>query len=164
MISDYTDEEDIGILVVDIDGNDYWIWKEINVIKPRIVVCEYNALFGKEKSLTIPYDPSFVNPDFAHYGVSLRALVDLADEKGYYFVGCNSAGNDAFFVRKDVFKAPLTKTTAEKAFVKPKFRGAYKNRKNEWEPSKPLYDLSAGKVIKPKEAKQASKKSTKRKS
>ena len=39
----------IGILSIDIDGNDYWVWKEINVIDPLIVIVEYNSTFGFEK-------------------------------------------------------------------------------------------------------------------
>jgi hypothetical protein len=35
------------------------------------------------------------------YGTSLLSLCDLAEEKGYYFIGCNSAGNNAYFLRKD---------------------------------------------------------------
>ena len=48
-------EVDIGILSIDIDGNDYWIWNEIEVIKPDIVIIEYNARLGSKLSLTIPY-------------------------------------------------------------------------------------------------------------
>lgn len=70
-----------------------------------IVVTEYNALFGKKRAVTIPYDPSF-NRYRAHYsglywGASLKAFCNLAEKKGYTFVGCNSAGNNAFFVRKE---------------------------------------------------------------
>jgi hypothetical protein len=37
---------EIGVLSVDIDGNDYWVWQAIEVVKPVIVVCEYNPVFG----------------------------------------------------------------------------------------------------------------------
>jgi len=96
----------IGLLSIDVDGNDYWIWKEINVVNPVIVVVEYNSVFGLNP-WTIPYQQDFVrsqdctDPRFIFYGSSLTALCDLADEKGYYFIGCNSAGNNAYFVRKD---------------------------------------------------------------
>ena len=35
---------DIGLLSIDVDGNDYWIWDAISVVSPRIVVCEYNSI------------------------------------------------------------------------------------------------------------------------
>ncbi len=97
---------DIGLLCIDIDGNDYWIWDAITVIQPRIVVCEYNSVFGKDFAITIPYDPNF-NRTKAHYsnlysGCSLKALCILAEKKGYKFVGSDSSGKNAFFVREDV--------------------------------------------------------------
>ena len=66
IISSFTDEEDIGLMSIDIDGNDYWVWDAIKVVKPRIVICEYNNLFGSDNELTIPYDPLFVRSE-AHY-------------------------------------------------------------------------------------------------
>ncbi|MCJ8151395.1 hypothetical protein [Shinella sedimenti] len=100
---------DIDIFSLDIDGMDYWVWKEISIISPRIVVCEYNALFGPDAAVTVPYDPSFDRRE-RHYtwtyaGASLGALKSLAAEKGYTLVTCNSGGNNAFFVRDDLLAA-----------------------------------------------------------
>lgn len=94
-----------GLLSIDIDGNDYWVWKALGIVKPVIVVVEYNSVFGNKFAVTIPYKKDFVRTR-AHYsnlywGASLPALVNLARKKGYVFVGTNSAGNNAFFVRKD---------------------------------------------------------------
>lgn len=95
---------EIGILSIDIDGNDYWIWKEINVVNPAIVITEYNFRFGIEKAVTIPYDENFTRSNAHHsmiyYGASLKALYLLAQKKGYAFVGCNTAGNNAFLSAK----------------------------------------------------------------
>ena len=96
---------DIGLLSIDLDGNDYWIWKQIDVVSPRIVICEYNSVFGADHSITVPYQADF-NRTAAHYsnlyfGASIQALCGLAEEKNYIFIGCTSAGNDAFFVRRD---------------------------------------------------------------
>jgi len=54
---------DIGLLSIDIDGNDYWVWESIDIIKPRIVVCEYNSVFGGQQAVTVPYDAIFVRTD-----------------------------------------------------------------------------------------------------
>jgi hypothetical protein len=106
LIGDHGITGDIALLSVDVDGNDYWIWKAITAISPRIVVAEYNALFGPEHKVTVPYDPAFVrgkaHASNLYYGASLAALTALAEAKGYGLVGCNSAGNNAFFVRRDV--------------------------------------------------------------
>jgi hypothetical protein len=96
---------DMGILSIDIDGNDYWVWKALSVIKPTIVICEYNSLFGSQLSISTPYTPDFHRTQ-AHYsnlyaGASLRALCELAEEKGYLFAGSESSGTNAFFVRRE---------------------------------------------------------------
>ncbi len=116
---------DIGLLHIDIDGNDYWVWKEISVVDPAIVIMEYNAVFGIERAITIPYRPDFVR-DQGHYsclyaGASLLSLCDLASKKGYSFVGCNSNGNNAYFVRNDKVGRLNTLTPSE-GYVESKFR------------------------------------------
>ena len=100
---------DIGLLSVDIDGNDYWVWQAIDVVSPAIVVCEYNAVFGDRCQLSVPYQEDFQRTR-AHYsnlyfGASLPAFVKLGEEKGYTFVGTTTAGCNALFVRDDF--APL---------------------------------------------------------
>ncbi|RBP36670.1 hypothetical protein DES53_116109 [Roseimicrobium gellanilyticum] len=118
---------DLGILSVDVDGMDYWIWKAIDSVNPWIVVSEYNSVFGPDAAVTIPPDASFMRSK-AHfsnvfYGASLAALEHLGREKGYVLVGCNSAGNNAFFLRRDIAGAFPIRTSAE-AFVEAKFREA----------------------------------------
>ena len=117
---------EIGLLSVDIDGNDYWVWQAIDCINPAIVVSEYNFRFGATKAVTVPYDAGFVRTK-AHYsniyyGASLKALGLLATKKGYNFVGCNSAGNNAFFVRKDLKPDSLKELTPEEGYVAAQFR------------------------------------------
>ena len=97
----------IGILSIDIDGNDYWIWKEISVIDPMIVIIEYNSTFGQNHKISIPYDKNF-DRSKAHYsnlywGASIEALKFLASKKGYKFLTTNSAGNNAYFIKENIF-------------------------------------------------------------
>ena len=117
---------EIGLLSVDIDGNDYWVWQAIDSVNPAIVVSEYNFRFGAIKAVTVPYDAGFVRTK-AHYsniyyGASLKALCLLANRKGYTFVGCNSAGNNAFFVRNDLKPDSLKELTSEEGYVAAQFR------------------------------------------
>lgn len=119
LIGGFTDCRDIGLLSVDIDGNDYWVWEAIDVISPRIVVCEYNSAFGPNEKVSVPYAPDFVRGT-AHYshlywGASLAALCHLAEKKGYDFIGTQAAGVNCYFVRKDL-SAPFTKYKAEENF------------------------------------------------
>jgi hypothetical protein len=99
-------EEDLGLLSVDIDGNDYWVLEAIEGFRPRILICEFNPTYGYEKKVTIPYGASFYRTN-AHYsnlyfGASLQAIKSLAERKGYCFIGTNLNANDAFFVRADL--------------------------------------------------------------
>ncbi len=116
---------EIGLLHIDIDGNDYWIWNAIESTDPVVVSVEYNSLFGCERSITIPYKPDFERLEAHHSGLyagcSLLALCDLADAKGYAFVGSNSAGNNAYFVRKNRLGV-LRQLTPREGYVKSKFR------------------------------------------
>ncbi len=99
-------EGDVGLLSVDVDGNDYWLLEAIEVISPRILVVEYNSLFGATAAISVPYRGDFdrhrAHWSGLYYGASLSALVHLASGRGYQLVGCNRAGTNAFFVRADV--------------------------------------------------------------
>ncbi len=119
-------DKEVGILHIDLDGNDYWIWKEINVISPIVVILEYNSVFGIEEAITVPYDKDFLREN-AHYsnlyfGASLRALHQLSGEKGYSFIGCNSAGNNAYFVRTDYINDVICEIPLEAGYVISLFR------------------------------------------
>ncbi len=116
---------EIGLLHIDIDGNDYWIWKALTIVEPIIMIVEYNSLFGSDLPITIPYKEDFNRTD-AHYsnlyaGASIVSLCDLAKEKGYAFIGSNSAGNNAYFVKKNYLKN-LTPLSAEDGYIESKFR------------------------------------------
>lgn len=117
---------EIGLLSIDIDGNDYWVWEAISAISPGIVVVEYNSRFGPDKAVTIPYDPRFVRTT-AHYsniyyGASLPALCLLAKRKGYSFVGCNRNGSNAFFVKNELRPTDLRELSVTEGFVAAKIR------------------------------------------
>lgn len=93
---------DIDLLSVDIDYNDYWVWKAVTAVNPRVVVIEYNAALRPPMSLVVPYEPMRRWDGTNYFGASLEALVKLGREKGYRVVGCNYTGVNAFFVREDV--------------------------------------------------------------
>jgi hypothetical protein len=86
------------LLSIDIDGNDYWVWKSIAAHRPRVVVIEYNASILPTDSLVMPYDPNFRWSGTDYFGASLLALATLGTAKGYTLVGCDSSGTNAFFV------------------------------------------------------------------
>jgi hypothetical protein len=99
----------LGVLSIDMDGNDYWVWEAIEAAAPDIVVCEYNAVFGDIYPISIPYAPDFfrtrAHASNLYFGASINALCLLAARKGYELVGTNRAGVNAFFVRRDMVSA-----------------------------------------------------------
>lgn len=118
-------KDDIGLLSVDIDGNDYWVLERIEAVSPRILVVEYNSSFGPEAAVTIPYDPAFVrgeaHPSWLYWGASLTALDRLAKAQGYALVAGNKAGNNAFWVRRDLL-GELRELTPAEAYSPSLFR------------------------------------------
>ena len=110
----------IDFLSLDVDGNDYWFWEALECISPRVVCIEYNAGIGPDLALTVPYDESFErynkHASGFYYGASLAALESLGRRKGYYLIGCDSTGTNAFFLRDDVAIDSITALTAREAF------------------------------------------------
>lgn len=106
LIKDNGYQGEIDLFSLDIDGIDYYILENLNIILPRVIVLEINHLIGFEKAQTVPYDKHFkaeFTKDGSDYaGASLMAFVKLAKEKGYRFVGTNRFATNAFFIRNDI--------------------------------------------------------------
>jgi len=142
---------DIGILCVDLDGNDYWIFKQIDLstINPSIIIIEYNSIFGKNRAIVVPYDKKFIRTK-AHYsnlyaGASLSALNFEAAQKGYALVGSNLAGNNAYFVRKDLLNEKICELSVDKAYKESKFRESRnKDYTLSFIPGKERYEIIKG--------------------
>jgi len=116
---------DIGLLSIDIDGMDYWILDALSSVKPRMFITEYNSVWGAKRPVAVPYNPAFhravVHWSYLYYGASLAAFCHLLGARGYRFVGSNSTGHNAFFVRDDI-AGDLQVLTAEQGWVESKFR------------------------------------------
>ena len=102
LLASFAFDANIDLLSVDIDYNDFWVWKAIDIVRPRVVVVEYNATWAPPAAITVPYEPNKRWDGTNYYGASLAALSKLGDHKGYYLVGCCLTGVNAFFVRKDL--------------------------------------------------------------
>ena len=107
--------ENIALLSIDIDGVDYFVWEAIECVNPAIVVVEYNAVFGDELCVSVPYRADFER--FAahfsglYFGASIKALIALGKAKGYVFIGADSSGTNLFFIHKSL-ESKLCFTTA----------------------------------------------------
>lgn len=129
MILPLLDEEDIpreiDLFVLDIDGNDYWILKEIGTnLRPRVMVLEYNAKVGPNLHWVMAYNPEHTWDQTSLHGASLAAFVSLAADLGFTLVGCDSLGVNAFFVRTEE-AGPFMGGGARKHWVPPRYRLPY---------------------------------------
>lgn len=117
---------EIGILHIDIDGNDYWIWDCLHVVNPQIVIMEYNSVFGNKGAISVPYKDDFFVTHAHHsnlfFGASLKAMDFLANKKGYQFIGTNTAGNNAYFLRTDLINEFVPAISVDEAYVACNFR------------------------------------------
>ena len=112
--------KEIGLLSLDIDSIDYWVWKELNIIKPILFVCEFNSVFGDKKPVTVPYNKNFNRTKFHYsnlaFGASLEAFKFICKKKNYIFLGTNSNGVNAYFINKKYLKFIKNKIKVYKSF------------------------------------------------
>jgi hypothetical protein len=122
LISKYFDKQEIDLLSVDIDGNDYYVLNNIKCVNPRVITIEYNAKLMPHISWVINYKPDFINQGNDYHGASLKFLEVNLGKLGYSLVGCCLAGVNAFFVRTDLlgdkFQEPYT---AENHYQPPRY-------------------------------------------
>ena len=111
---------EIDFLSIDVDGNDYWFWKCLQCINPRVICIEYNSGIGSKYSWTIPYNKEFerfsAHPSGFFAGASIKALESLGEKKGYRLVGCDTTGTNAFFLRNDLGNNQIPTLKASEAF------------------------------------------------
>lgn len=93
----------IGVLSIDVDGNDYWFLKALIETRADVISVEYNSTFGLEP-VSVPYDPAFdrhqKHPSGWYHGASLTALCKLCATHGYGLAAVSEAGANAFFTTR----------------------------------------------------------------
>ncbi|GJL81365.1 MAG: hypothetical protein DHS20C01_09990 [marine bacterium B5-7] len=134
LLSDLHFSRNIDVLSIDIDGNDFWIFEAIET-DAKIVVVEYNASFGIERSISVPYSADFdryrMHPSGLYHSASLRAFERLGMRKGYSLVAVDNTGVNAFFVRDDFVDKDIKRQSAEKVFRSHRSRTRYKKLSEE---------------------------------
>lgn len=88
--------DNLGILSIDVDGCDYYLWKDLT-INPEIVIIEYNP--NKKGDFLMPYDIEKNNFKYnrKEYGASKDVIICLAEEKKYSLIGDDT--NNLYFKR-----------------------------------------------------------------
>jgi hypothetical protein len=109
------------LLSIDIDGNDYWVWRAITPYRPRVVIIEYNAHFPPSESRVIIYDPKFMWTATDYFGGSLRAMKELGEEKRYTLVYCEGTGANAFFIANEALPTGFRPRPIEQLYRPPNY-------------------------------------------
>ncbi len=111
---------EIGLLSIDIDGNDYWVWKAIEVVQPQIVIIETHNEFGMN-DIVVPYDPNYMYPGKhpTYHGASPVAMTKLAKHKGYRLVASNELGFNFIYLREDLLVGEVPTVTVESLLQHP---------------------------------------------
>jgi hypothetical protein len=125
-LSPMTRGRDVALLAIDLDGNDYWVWKAIRSFTAAVVVIEYNARCPPPVAQVQEYRADHAWNGTDYFGASLSALEKLGAGKGYRLVGCNITGTNAFFVRQDLLGGQFEYAlTAEHLYQPPRYDLTY---------------------------------------
>ncbi|MFZ0565823.1 MAG: hypothetical protein WAM28_06530 [Chlamydiales bacterium] len=100
----YNVPDEIDLLSIDIDFNDFYVWYALNY-KPRVVVIEYNATHLPNQDKVVIYDPYYKWDGTNYFGASILALYHLGRYKGYSLVYAESHGANLFFIRDDIIES-----------------------------------------------------------
>lgn len=118
---------EIGLLSIDIDGNDYWVWDAITLVEPQVVIIETHNEFGMN-NIVVPYDADYSYPGKhpMYHGASPVAMTKLASKKGYRLVGANELGFNFIFVKKGLAEKELPEVTVESVLTHPSVEEGYR--------------------------------------
>lgn len=123
---------EIDLFSLDLDGNDYWIWESLTAISPRVVVVEFNNLWGPADAVSIPYREDFravyTGSGLDYGGASLAAFHHLAKKKGYRLVGTNTNAYNAYFIRNDLAPDLLPEVPVEECLAAPFAKSSVETR------------------------------------
>jgi hypothetical protein len=111
---------EVGLLSIDIDGNDYWIWDAIHIIEPKVVIIETNNEFGLN-NIVVPYNANYTFPGKhpVYHGASPVAMQKLFNKKGYRLVGANELGFNFIFVKNGLADTQLPEVSVESLLKHP---------------------------------------------
>ncbi len=134
------------LLSLDVDGNDWWIWRALERHRPRVVVVEYNPYYEPPERWVMKLNPDHVWDGSTYYGASLASFAALGADKGYELLCCDQNGNNAFFVERELFARFGVDDNSPQALYRPamyKVRFVGKNtfvtgHPYRWGPGEPL--------------------------
>ncbi|NEQ67493.1 MAG: FkbM family methyltransferase [Symploca sp. SIO2D2] len=150
LFAKYNVPQEFDLLSIDLDFNDFWVWKAIKDYKPRVVIIEYNSTIPFAESKVVNYDSQGTWDGTNFFGASLAAMIQLGKAKGYTLVGCDNRGINAFFVADDLISGHFDLPPQEQLYRTPTWgaiengipTGHRKSSKNMAELSTAMVDLT----------------------
>lgn len=101
--------QELGMLSIDIDGNDYWVWKALcrqpYGLRPWLVIAEAQIQRPHDEPYVMPYDPLYVWDHKSNdCGASILSMKQLGYELGYTYLGklSDPSSPNMFFVRSNL--------------------------------------------------------------
>ncbi len=95
---------DLDLISIDIDSNDYYVWRVIHNFRPKVVLIEFNSFFPPPARVVVDFHPMNYWDGSDYYGASIQSLYELGKKKGYELVYCESSGGNLFFVDKKYYR------------------------------------------------------------
>jgi hypothetical protein len=86
------------LMIIDVDNNDYHIFKAIETYKPKVLMIEINSTLLPDQGKIAEYDAPFI---FGKHGSSILSMTHLAESKGYQLI-CNISCN-AIYIQKEYY-------------------------------------------------------------
>lgn len=111
---------DLDLLVIDIDSNDYYVWRAIRDFHPKVVMIEMNAFFPPPQKMVIEYHPMNYWDGTYYGGASLQSMYELGKKKGYELIYQFSRGPNIVFVERKYFdRFGIADNSPSKLYVRP---------------------------------------------
>lgn len=102
----YDVPKEFDLISIDIDGNDFYVWKALcDEYRPRVVVIEFNQHFNFNEDAVMVYNSNNIWNGSEAFGASILAFFNLGRKLGYSLVYQESNGANLFFVRDDVLES-----------------------------------------------------------
>jgi hypothetical protein len=96
--------QDLDLVSIDIDSNDYYVWRALHWYRPKVVLIEFNASFPPPQKVVVDFHPLNYWDGSDYYGASIQSLYELGQRKGYELVHCNTYGANLFFVDRRYYR------------------------------------------------------------
>lgn len=103
----YNVPNNFGILSIDIDGDDAYVFESLNmnIFKPDVIIIEFNPGLPNHKRIKVKEQKGNLSNGNLHargyIGANICELYEIAKSKGYEFVTTHSV--NAFFIKKEFF-------------------------------------------------------------